>query len=97
MLDSRSLEIARHYGREATVLKTIQAAGEFSSALSRYYQRSSDLNWNGLVEKSADLQNMLDQLVMLFGFTAAVEQVRQAKILRQLSRIRLERLEGSND
>lgn len=97
MLDSRSLEIARHYGREATVLKTIQAAGEFSSALSKYHLRSSDLHWNGLVEKAADLQNMLDQLFSLQGLEAAVEQVRKTKLSRMQSRVRLERMGGFND
>lgn len=89
--------IAIHYGRDAQVVKTFEELGEFAAALSRYHAKPSDQHWNGLVEELADLQNMLDQLVMLFGFTAAVDQVRQAKILRQLSRIRLERLGGSND
>ncbi|MDR3898279.1 MAG: hypothetical protein Q3X95_03345 [Duodenibacillus sp.] len=94
-IDTFSLRaIAIHYGRDAQVVKTFE---ELGAALSRYHAKPSDQHWNGLVEELADLQNMLDQLVMLFGFTAAVEQVRQAKILRQLSRIRLERLGGSND
>lgn len=98
MIDNNGLRvIAVHYGRDTQVVKTFEELGEFAAALSRYQAKPSDRHWNGLVEELADLQNMLDQLVMLFGFTAAVEQVRQAKILRQLSRIRLERLGGSND
>lgn len=84
--------IAAHYGK-AQVGKAVEELGELVAAITRYQASPSDLHWDGLIGEIADVYNMLDQLILVLGCGAAVTCAREAKIQRQIARIRMEKMQ----
>jgi len=85
------IKIIKHYGETIQRLKLLEETGEFTVELAR-----TDLGRNvskQLIGETADLLNMIDQLMILNGadFRKDVEEMRDYKLNRTLERIEHEK------
>lgn len=80
--------IAKHYGLDHQQMKTIEELGEAGSAIARHVLEPGDANLEHMAEELADVQIMIDQLLVLspmlkFHF----EKQKYKKIKRQIRRM----------
>lgn len=83
--------IATHYGVEKQSMQTCEECGELITAVSKAIRKhSTDSIWH-IAEEIADIRIMTAQLMLLYGISdLEVTEVMQAKLERQLERIKRE-------
>ncbi|WOC74149.1 hypothetical protein RX717_08920 [Intestinibacillus sp. NTUH-41-i26] len=92
------MQIARHYGEEKQVCKLVEELGEATSAASEVLMRLSFREDGGkgidlqarlehLAAELADVQNVAEQVIMLFGLEVDFKVARMEGIDRTLQRI----------
>ena len=95
------MQIARYYGEEKQVCKLIEELGETTSAASEVLMRltfhedggkDTDLQarLEHLAAELADVQNVAEQVLMLFGLEVDFKVARMEGIAKPLKRIREE-------
>ncbi|HQA93785.1 MAG TPA: hypothetical protein PK155_07140 [Bacteroidales bacterium] len=85
--DKRLLEIATHYGLHQQMRQTVEEMAELTQAICKVYRYGLDKERDSLVEELADVDIMVGQLIYLLGDNR-FEHIRDAKITRQLNRIK---------
>ena len=96
-------QIATHYGYEPQSRQLIEAMAELTQAINKKwrFERKEDrkpcddvsiefMN-NQLIEEIADVEICLEQIKYLLDCNDMVEQIKDAKIVRQLQRIKNEK------
>lgn len=86
-LKADEITIARHYGKVPQALKLFEGFGECEEALRRYIN-GTDTKEHA-IEEMADVEVMMDQFKYYFlNCEKQLEDVKRAKVDRQLMRIR---------
>lgn len=75
---------ADYYGGDQ-VMKTVEEVGEFLAELGRALNGAD--NREKLVEETADVYNMLDQLCYMFGIGEEVQSMAEEKMKRTIKRM----------
>ena len=80
--------IANHYGLAHQLSKTTEELDELSDAI--FEHKELDEPVDHIIEEIADVEIMTAQLKSLLGCEAQVEEIKVAKIKRQLGRMSME-------
>lgn len=91
--DLRPTRIAEFYGKRNQVIKAIEETGELASALSRVAMHGDEATYQerlAMVGELADVSVMIDQMVHLFDARAEFCKIRDAKLARQMNRMKAE-------
>lgn len=107
MRDKRYSYIANYYGMTAQLLQTIEECAELIQAINKYmralsnvkkapcgseeYQAVKDARLN-VAEEAADVQIMVNQISILLGINAEIEEQTDRKLKRTTDRIRKENI-----
>ena len=87
--------ICEHYGYESQSRQLIEEMGELIVAINKWWRSTGSVEKRAvklanIVEELADTQIMLDQMIYFLCCYKEVEDVKQAKIWRQLKRMESE-------
>lgn len=92
MINARLLDLVRvgtHYGFDHQEVKLIEELGELTTALSRHVL-SPELREHreNLIEEMADVQVLMNQVLLMSGELKSFEEYYNTKLDRQLKRIK---------
>ena len=80
--------IAKHYGKERQLVKTMEELAELIQAIAKYCLKPTEENKAAIIEEIADVNIMMIQLDILLQFNdKLIADTIDAKIDRQLKRI----------
>ena len=91
--DLRPIRIADFYGKRNQVVKAMEECGELTSALARVAAHGPEMTMDeriAMVSELADVSVMIDQMVYLFDAHTEFRKLREAKLARQMRRMREE-------
>ena len=98
VIKNKIQEIALHYGTAAQMCKTVEELAELTAEIQRYNlfsfapfkmvdEKKYTEQVQKIIEETADVEIMLDQIKFLLGIGEDVEQMKFKKIYRQLERM----------
>lgn len=88
--------IAEHYGMHNQSRQAVEEMAELTQALTKFWRYKGMEQWtynelrSNIVEELADVQNMIEQLCILFRCEEDMEAEKKRKINRQLRRMQQE-------
>lgn len=87
--------IASHYGYESQSRQLIEEMAELTVAINKWWRSTGNLEERAakradIIEELADVSIVLSQIIYLLCGSKEVEEVKQAKIIRQLKRMESE-------
>lgn len=92
MTEQLAIKIIDHYGQENQIIKCVEELSELSQNLCKYLG-SDKIDLALITEELADVENMLDQLKIIFNLDAElIEKLRIFKLNRTIERIESETL-----
>lgn len=97
--DLRPIRIADFYGKRNQTIKAIEECGELASALSRVAMHGDEATYQeriSMIGELADVSVMIDQIVYLYDASHEFGRIRDAKLARQMNRMRAEEVLLSN-
>lgn len=86
--ESKLLFLINHYGTLNQKLIAIEEMAELQKAIVKHIRQESEENINSVIEEIADVQVMLEQLKMIFSCKSKTDEIMDAKIDRQIKRIK---------
>ena len=86
--ESKLLFLINHYGTLNQKLIAIEEMAELQKAIVKHIRQESEENINSVIEEIADVQVMLEQLKMIFSCRSKTDEIMDAKIDRQIKRIK---------
>lgn len=86
--ESKLLFLINHYGTLNQKLIAIEEMAELQKAIVKHIRQESEENINSAIEEIADVQVMLEQLKMIFSCRTKIDEIMDAKIDRQIKRIK---------
>lgn len=98
--DLRPIRIADFYGKRNQVIKAMEECGELASALARVAMHGDEHTYQerlAMIGELADVSVMVDQIVYLYDAKLEFSRIRDAKLARQMNRMRAEEALLSND
>lgn len=86
--ERKLLFLIDHYGTKKQQDIAIEELAELQKAIIKYRREPSDKTKEAVVEEIADVQVMLEQLKMIFSCRTKIDAIMDAKIERQIERVR---------
>lgn len=86
--ERKLLFLIDHYGTLNQKLIAIEEMAELQKAIVKHIRQESEENINSVIEEIADVQVMLEQLKMIFSCKSKIDEIMDAKIDRQIKRIK---------
>jgi hypothetical protein len=86
--ESKLLFLINHYGTKKQQDIAIEELAELQKAIIKYRREPSDKTKEAVIEEIADVQVMLEQLKMIFSCRSKTDEIMDAKIERQIERVR---------
>lgn len=86
--ESKLLFLINHYCTLNQKLIAIEEMAELQKAIVKHIRQESEENINSVIEEIADVQVMLEQLKMIFSCESKIDEIMDAKIDRQIKRIK---------
>lgn len=80
-----------HYGESAQILVAIEELSELQKELCKFFRHrndNTDINIDGIIDETADVQIMLEQIQMIFGIEDCVQKRMEYKINRLNERLK---------
>lgn len=85
--EKQAIKIIDHFGQENQIIKCIEELSELSKNLCKYLG-SDKIDLSLITEEISDVENMLDQLKIIFNLDAElIENLRKFKLNRTIERI----------
>lgn len=79
-------KVIEHYGADAQKVKAIEEMGELTAELARDLNGQGDIG--AIIEETADVMNMMEQICIIYDIPVSVETVRKGKMDRVLQNIK---------
>ena len=79
-------KVIEHYGADAQKVKAIEEMGELTAELARDLNGQGDIG--AIIEETADVMNMMEQICIIYDIPVSVEQMRKQKMDRVLQAIK---------
>lgn len=79
------------YGESAQIMVAIEELSELSKELCKFFRHCSDgseINIDGIIDETADVRIMLEQIEMIFGIDECVQKRMDYKINRLNERLK---------